>query len=48
MYKSFEMNSIQHIFSILLLTSNVPIQIGKMHPRDACTPVWEPLCYNVL
>jgi len=37
----------KHIFSLLLLTLNVPLQTGKCTPRGTCTPVWEPLVYSV-
>jgi len=30
-----------NIFSLLLLTSNKPIQIGKCSLRGTCTPGWE-------
>jgi len=33
----------KHISSFLLLTLNLPLQIGKWTPRGICTPVWEPL-----
>jgi len=45
MYKYFEINNIQTYVSFLLLTFNVPLQIGKCTPWGTCTPVWEPLVY---
>ena len=33
----------KHIFFLLLLTLNVPLQISKCTPSGTCTPVWEPL-----
>ena len=36
----------KHIFFLLLLTLNVPFQIGKCTTRGTCTPVWEPLSYH--
>jgi len=35
----------QIYISLLLLTLNVPLQIGKCTPRGTCTPGWEPLRY---
>jgi len=32
------------MFSLLLPTLNVPIQIGKCTLRGTCTPGWDPLC----
>jgi len=29
------------LFSLLLLTLNVPLQLGKSTPRGTCTPVWQ-------
>jgi len=37
MYKYLEIKDMQIYISLLLLTLNVPLQIGK------CTPGWEPL-----
>ena len=37
----------KHTFSLLLLTLNVPLQIGKCIPRGICTPVWEPMVYTL-
>jgi len=31
------------IFSYLVRTSNVPLQISKRTSRTTCTPDWEPL-----
>jgi len=33
----------KRIFSLLLLTLKVPLQISKCTPMGTCTPVWEPL-----
>jgi len=43
MYKQFKMINLLTHFSLLLLTLNVPLQIGKCTPTGTCTPVWEPL-----
>jgi len=43
MYKYLDKNNIQIYFSLLLLTLNVPLQIGKRTPRVTRTPGWEPL-----
>jgi len=37
----------KHIFFLLLLTLNVPLQIGKCTTRGTCTPVWEPLSHSL-
>jgi len=37
----------KHIFFLLLLTLDVPLQIGNCTTRDTCTPVWEPLEYDI-
>jgi len=34
--------------SLLLLTLNVPLQIGKYTPRGARTPGWEPLMQTIV
>jgi len=34
-------------FFLLLLTLNVPLQIGKCTPGGTCTPGWEPLFWTV-
>jgi len=44
MYKYFEINMLL-FFSHVLLTSNVPLQIGKCIPGGTCTPGWESLLY---
>jgi len=36
------MNNIQTYFSLLLLTLNVPLQIGKCTPRGTCTQFGKP------
>jgi len=46
MYKYLERNGMQIYFSLLLLTLNVPLQIGKSTPGGTCTPGWEPLDYT--
>jgi len=33
----------QIYFALLLITLNVPLQIGKCSPGDTCTPGGEPL-----
>jgi len=34
-------------FYLLLITSNVPLRIGKCTPGGTCTPGWEPLFYMI-
>jgi len=43
MYKYLKINNI--CFSLLMATSNVPLQIGNFTPRGrgTCTPGWETL-----
>jgi len=43
MCKYSNINLMQLFFSLILLTSNVPLQIGKYTPGTTCTPGWEPL-----
>jgi len=43
MYKYLAINDIKIYISLLLLTLNVHLQIGKCNPRGTCTPGWEPL-----
>jgi len=43
MYKDLKISNIQIYFYLLLLTLNVPLQIGKCTPRGTCTPGCEPL-----
>ena len=38
----------EHNFSLPLLTSNVPFQIGKPTPRGTCIPGYEPLVWYYL
>jgi len=38
MYKYFEINTMQLLFALILLTSNVPLQIDKCTLGGACTP----------
>jgi len=43
MYKYLEIKDMQIHIALILLTLNVPLQIGKCTPRGTCTPGWEPL-----
>ena len=43
--KYLEKNYMQIYFALLLITLNVPLQIGKCTPGGICTPGWEPLFY---
>jgi len=46
MYKYLEIKDMQIYISLLLLTLNVPLRIGKCTPRGTCTPGWETLIYR--
>jgi len=43
MYKYLEIKDMQTHISLILLTLNVPLQIGKCSPRGTRTPGWESL-----
>jgi len=43
MYKYLKINYKYIDFSLILLTLNVPLEIGKCTPRGTCTPGWETL-----
>jgi len=43
MYKFLEIKDMQIYISLLLLTLNVPLRIGKCIPGGTCTPGWERL-----
>jgi len=42
-YNYSEINTMQTYFIFLLITLNVPLQIGRCTPEGTCTPGWEPL-----
>jgi len=46
MYKYLEVKDMQISISLLVLTLNVPLWIGKCTPKGTCTPLWASLVYN--
>jgi len=44
MCKYLEINNILNIFSLLLLTLNAPLHVGKCTPWGAYTPGWQLQC----
>jgi len=43
MHEYLEINNMQTYIYLLLITLNIPLQVGKCTPGDTGTPGWEPL-----